>query len=192
MKSWSSLSGAVNFWLIAESGPAPCCTDHWVKLQKVLPWLGLPKLHCAGFILLGWWSATNVCHSDLIFRLLLWSWRTTETPLRIICLPIMQHSRHPCSSGMLFSDSVLGCNWCIISIQQPPIWEDCKYVMLSSLQFPSWVVHSQVKHFVSGLVSGELLVRQLVHSFSMSSFPWVFLFPFCQSFFCLVLVVVCC
>lgn len=100
MKSWSSLSGAVNFWLIAESGPAPCCTDHWVKLQKVLPWVGLPKLHCAGFILLGWWSATNVCHSDLIFRLLLWSWRTTETPLRIICLPIMQHSRHPCSSGI--------------------------------------------------------------------------------------------
>ncbi len=36
--------------------------------------------------------------------------------------------------------------------------------------------------FVSGLTSGELLVSPLVHSFSLLSFPSVFLLPFCFLF----------
>jgi hypothetical protein len=46
--------------------------------------------------------------------------------------------------------------------------------------------------FASGLVSGELLESPVVHSLSLLSFPLLFLFPFCQSVFCLVLVVVVC
>jgi hypothetical protein len=51
---------------------------------------------------------------------------------------------------------------------------------------------SSLHDFASSLVSGELLVSPLVHSFSLLSFPLIFIFHFCQSVFCLVLVVVVC
>jgi hypothetical protein len=46
--------------------------------------------------------------------------------------------------------------------------------------------------FASSLVSGELLVRPLVHSISLFSFPSVFLSLSVSLFFLVLVVVVCC
>jgi hypothetical protein len=53
-------------------------------------------------------------------------------------------------------------------------------------------IHFGISTFGDLKMSGELIVSPLVHSLSLLSFPLVFLFPFCKSVFCLVLVVVVC